>query len=148
VDAVSAEILINQAAQGLRSYAEVKTWFEEHSDLDQLSLLREIGHMALQAGTTSNDALRAAEQTGTKVGAPAVVLMSKDAPKVQMRKVLQLPKTEYARTFVLLIGLLSVADARRRETKCRGNCTHWWHRDLSDGVVVRELLASRRSNEA
>ncbi|WP_344358185.1 DUF5958 family protein [Streptomyces gobitricini] len=30
--------------------------------------------------------------------------------------------------FRLLIAVLAIADARRRERFCSGGCSHWWHR--------------------
>jgi hypothetical protein len=35
------------------------------------------------------------------------------------------------------------ADRRRREPVCRGECNHWWHRDLADPDVVAEVVAER-----
>lgn len=140
-------ILINQVAQGVRPPEEAREWFEQHTEAEQLPLLRDVGYMALQAGMIPADALVAAERTATKPGAPAVVLMGMAPPKVQLEKTLQLPKSEYTRTFLFLIGVLSIADARRRQLKCRDQCSHWWHKDLADENVVREIMAHSEDGE-
>lgn len=51
------------------------------------------------------------------------------------------------RTAVVLLYLLRVADARRRETHCRGACEHWWHRELRDPAVVSALRAAAARGE-
>jgi hypothetical protein len=55
-------------------------------------------------------------------------------------KIIGLPEHEREKSFVLFLGLLAVADGRRRKTACAAGCTHWWHRDLSDPDVVRSTL--------
>jgi hypothetical protein len=135
-------IRINQAAQGVRSLAETRLWFCEHSSHEQRALIQEVGYLALQAGAVPEDAALAASYAAQKRGSPACVLMSKGVPKVQLSKILELPDEENLRSFSFLVGLLSVADARRRQTSCATGCQHWWHRNLREKAVVDDILNS------
>lgn len=38
------------------------------------------------------------------------------------------PLDERRKAFRLLIAVLTIADARRRERFCSGGCNQWWHR--------------------
>lgn len=143
MDVLKAEILINQAAQGMRPMDDLARWFASHTATAQQDLLQHVGYLALQAGARPTDAAVAAEKAGVVVGAPCCVLMAIGPPKSQLAKVLALPPAEHARSFLFLVALLSTADERRRSTRCRDRCDHWWHRDLSDEAVVAEILRSR-----
>jgi hypothetical protein len=137
-----AVIFLNQVAQGIRSVEEARQCYELEPDELRPVWTKEVGNMALQAGATPADAPLAADWAGVKRGAPAVVLFASGVPKVQLRKILALPRQEQSRTCMFLLGLLHVADARRREGVCRGTCSHWWHRDLRNETTVQELISS------
>ncbi|NRA69270.1 MAG: hypothetical protein HRU19_32670, partial [Pseudobacteriovorax sp.] len=55
-----------------------------------------------------------------------------------MEKICTLPENEREKSFKLLVSLLGVSDGRRRSEEVY--CNHWWHRDLSDDEVVRDIL--------
>lgn len=135
-------IRINQMAQGGRSLADASAWFSEHDAQEQRALIQTVGYLALQAGAVPADAKEAAERAGIKPGVPACVLMGKGVPKQQLDKLLELPREENLRSFSFLVGLLSVADARRKASKCAAGCNHWWHRNLGDEEIVKEILDS------
>lgn len=138
-------IRINQAAQGLRSLAETVDWFAAHKADEQRAIIQDVGYLALQAGAVPGDAEAAARYADVKPGIPACVLMGKGVPKVQIGRVLELPGEENVRSFSFLVGLLSVADARRRQSRCASGCGHWWHRDQGDHEVVDEILNSGKA---
>ena len=134
-------ILLNQIAQGCTSIEEGESWFFSQSENRRGPLLRELSAMALQAGFLLADVGPAASLVGLKKGATPCVLLGAGRQKIQVAKVLSLPQSEASSVFRLLIGLLSVADRRRRK-QCEANCQHWWHRDLSDESVVAGLVSS------
>ena len=54
---------------------------------------------------------------------------------------ISLPEPERDKAFRLFLALFSLADERRRKTECASGCSHWWHRDLSDELLVRRLVS-------
>ena len=134
-------IFLNQIAQRCTSFEDGESWFFNQPEDRRRPLLRELSAMALQAGFVPADVRPAASLVRLKKGATPCVLLSVGRPKIQMAKVLSLPQSESSSVFKLLIGLLSIADQRRRK-QCKADCQHWWHRDLSDESVVADLLST------
>jgi hypothetical protein len=62
---------------------------------------------------------------------PCVVVSRAPVPAKAFHKILSLPE--------LLLGLLTVADARRRATQCAQGCSHEWHH-LQDSCGNDEAL--------
>jgi len=134
-------ILLNQYAQGVRKIEDGKDWFSNLSSDEQLLILRELSNLILQAGASINDVNEAIQKSRLKATFTPCVLLQKGSLKIQLSKVLALPFSEYAKVFSLFISLLSIADTRRRNTKCKNGCSHWWHKDLSNDEIVRQILA-------
>ncbi len=134
-------IFLNQAAQGLASLKEAEDWFLKRSKDNRKRILRELSIMALQAGFVPGDVESVVESFDLERTFTPCVLLSSGLPKIQVGKALMLPEVEAVKTFRLLLGLLSVADQRRR-VRCGKDCRHWWHRDLSDESTVAQLLGS------
>nr|WP_268248284.1 DUF5958 family protein [Streptomyces abikoensis] len=55
------------------------------------------------------------------------VLMVREPVMYQGGQIASLPSYEYMKAFRVLISTFSIADTRRRETECRGQCGHSWH---------------------
>ncbi len=140
------EVLLNQIAQGVRPVQEGNAWFAALPGDRRLEILRWLANMATHAGARMGDAEAAIRDAGLKPTATPSVLLSKDNLPVQLAKIVNLPADEQPKAFRLLTALFRVADARRRAVQCAGGCSHWWHRDLSDGGVVEELLSTDLAN--
>ncbi len=141
---LSAEDLlqINRWAAVPGRWEDAKAWFRSQSRERRRAVLRQTGAMAMQAGSRSVDVGPACSAFHLQSTWTPVVLMSRGLLRVQLAKVLGLPEDEMSRAFALLLGLLGVADARRRSAECAGGCSHWWHRDLEDEKVRRSILDS------
>lgn len=133
---------LNRWASTPASKGVALEWFRHQDGERRRDILREIGAMALQGGCMPGDTGTASETFGLNPRWTSVVLMHSGSPKVQLAKVLALPQSEEERTFVTLLALLGVADARRRATKCAAGCSHWWHRDLEAATVRDSILQS------
>jgi hypothetical protein len=138
------EIIVNQLAQGILDWKSGVEWFQGLPVEGRQPVLREIGYIASQAGAKAEDVNEVLRQTGLRDTYTPCVIMRKGQFKAQLAKILVLPPEEQTKVFLLLVGLLSVADARRRETKCAENCNHWWHRNLADPQVVSEIRWGHR----
>ncbi|GGP39888.1 hypothetical protein GCM10010214_11540 [Streptomyces abikoensis] len=55
------------------------------------------------------------------------MLMVREPVMYQGGQIASLPSYEYMKAFRVLISTFSIADTRRRETECRGQCGHSWH---------------------
>jgi hypothetical protein len=136
------ELLVNQIAQGVCPAREGEEWFSALPENEQQEVLRGIANMAVQAGARRDDAEDAVRRSGLKPTVTPCVLLTKENLPVQLAKIVNLPAGEYRKAYTLLMALFQIADARRRVIQCAGGCSHWWHRDLSNGRVVEELLSS------
>jgi hypothetical protein len=136
---IDEEIIVNQISQCIIDWQAGLDWFRTMPSERKHSVLRDLGFMAYQAGFGTEDVSEACKKTGLNERFTPCVLMAKGIPKVQLAKIINLPTQEYDKVFLLLVGLLSVGDARRRSTKCAAGCTHWWHRDLTDAEILRKI---------
>ena len=141
-------ILLNQCAQGVRQLEDGINWFRGLLSDEQREVLRTLSYLTLQAGAGHVDVNNAIRKSELKPTFTPCVLLQKEADLgVQLAKVVSLPPDEHEKSFRLLLCLLSVADERRRDTKCSDGCAHWWHKDLSDEETVNRIRKYLKSGE-
>ena len=91
-------------------------------------MLRDLASIAHQAHLRAEEVGPAMQLAGLKPTFTPCVLVSKGAsPEKAFHKIASLPEAEWEKSFRLLLGLLSIADARRRATHCAQGCSHEWH---------------------
>ncbi|MGX4693523.1 DUF5958 family protein [Streptomyces sp. JNUCC 63] len=77
----------------------------------------------------AEDAPESIRRAGLRPTHTPAVLISRGRIDEQLGKIAGLaPLDERRKAFRLLIAVLTIADARRRERFCSGGCSHWWHR--------------------
>lgn len=130
---------LNRVAQGSIPIDEAIAVMRNSTDAEFPHYMRGVGEMAMSAGFRNEDIPAAALLARVRIGAPACVILSKGTSRGYMDKVTSLRRQDSAQTFRFLLALFQVADRRRRETRCAHGCTHWWHLDLGDAVVVAGL---------
>jgi hypothetical protein len=133
------ELFLNQVAQAVYPSQSGLDWFGKLPIERQRETLRWLANMALQAGARGEDAANAIRQSGLKPTYTPCVLLAKENLPVRAAEIANLPSSEFSKAYRLLMALFQVADARRRATQCANGCLHWWHRDLSDARVTREI---------
>jgi hypothetical protein len=133
------DIQVNQAAQGLREVPELLVAFAALSEEEERSVLRRVNVLALQAGARDSDAAAAIVRSGVRPTRTSAVLMAKGPINIQLAKAATLPQAELSDGVRVAIALLAIADERRRRTKCASGCSHWWHKDLRDDVVLGRI---------
>lgn len=121
---------INSIAHGIQSIEDGKNWFKDLLPDKQFEILGEISTYIQQAGARETDVPEAIEKAQIKETYTPCVLLKNGKLKMQLAKVLNLPSTEYLKSFSILISLLSIADTRRRNNQCKDGCSHWWHQSL------------------
>lgn len=136
-------VRLNQYAQDVRPPHESRAWFGSLSAEQKQDVLRELAVLFQEAHASPDDVPVAVQRAGLKPTHTPSVLMAGGPLRIQAAKVIALPESERDKAFCLFQALLAVSDERRRKTECVAGCSHWWHRDLSDELVVRRLLTQR-----
>jgi hypothetical protein len=122
------DVLLNQLAQGLRPVPEGIDWFDGLDERGQSEVLLFLSHHCVQARAVNEDAPESIRRAGLRPTHTPAVLISRGRIDHQLGKIAALtPRDERRKAFRLLIAVLSIADARRRERYCSGGCGHWWH---------------------
>ncbi|MBT2364067.1 hypothetical protein J7E88_01640 [Streptomyces sp. ISL-10] len=123
------DVLLNELAQGMRPISEGIEWFDGLGQEEQSDALLFLRHHCVQARAVTEDAPESIRRSGLRPTHTPAVLISRGRIDEQLGKVACLtPLDERRKAFRLLIAVLSIADARRRERFCSGGCSHWWHR--------------------
>jgi hypothetical protein len=136
-------VRLNQYAQGFLPMAEARAWFAGLSGEQKQRVLRELGAMLQQAHPVPSEVTAAIAQSAITPTHTPGVLMSRGPFAAQVAKVVALPEAEREKAFLLFITLLGIADGRRRQSECAGGCSHWWHQDLADELLIRRLAHGR-----
>ncbi|MGW1807112.1 DUF5958 family protein [Streptomyces sp. NPDC002078] len=123
----ASERIINEVAQGLRSLEDAIIWFSSLEEVEQRAVLHEIVRYSMQSHVTMDDARKGLLRSGVKPTMTPAVLIVREPILEQMGKIINLPPGELVKSFRVLLSTFAVADTRRRETECRGACSHAWH---------------------
>ncbi|MBW5421655.1 hypothetical protein GKQ77_08750 [Streptomyces sp. BG9H] len=122
------DVLLNQLAQGLRPMSQGIEWFDSLGQEAQYKVLLFLCHHCVQARAVAADAQEAIRRAGLRPTHTPAVLISRGRIDEQLGKIACLtPLDERRKAFRLLIAVLTIADARRRERFCSDGCSHWWH---------------------
>lgn len=78
----------------------------------------------MQAHITTADGRAGVARSGVKPTANPSVMICMEPPRYGF---VGLPSAEHLKAFRVLVSVFAVADARRRETNCKGACGHAWH---------------------
>ena len=133
-----AEIAINSLAQGFTSLPEGEAWFASLVSSERRKILKDLHHCIFQSHPEPDEVEVAIKLSGIKPSmTPCVVLVKwRTHPARGAEAVAGLPESEHMKAFKVLLALFSVADERRRNTQCRGRCTHEWH-NLAHVVALK-----------
>jgi len=129
------EIMLNLIAQGLKTVSEGIDWFENMSVDEKNEVLRDLYILCTQAGAGCRHVDEAIKNSQLKPTYTPCVLLKKcvgNNIKDQLVKIVTLPLNEKSKSFRLLLSLFTVADKERRTERCKGECYHWWHQDLTE----------------
>ncbi|MDD4402598.1 MAG: DUF5958 family protein [Desulfitobacteriaceae bacterium] len=138
-------ILINQYAQGVVSRDKIKDWYLALQEIEKQSVVKSIWVLATQAQVKEDDIPVAAEAAGLKQTHTPVVMISKGDMSLNNRgyKLSALSGTVLNQAFWFVLECFALAERRRREKEGPDECNHWWHKDLSDDRVVKEILEGK-----
>lgn len=118
------ERVVNEIAQGLRTLDAGEGWFSGLAPTRRQEALQEVAGYAIQAHITAADGRAGVARSGVKPTANPSVMICMEPPRYGFAG---LPPAEYAKAFRVLVSVFAVADTRRREMYCKGDCGHAWH---------------------
>lgn len=123
------DVMLNELAQGLRPMPQGIDWFSVLTPEEQSQTLRFLVHHCIQARAVTEDGPESISRAGLRPTHTPAVLITRGPIDHQLGKIAGLtPIDERHKAFRLLIAVLAIADARRRERFCSDGCSHWWHR--------------------
>lgn len=115
-------------------------WFDSLDRDGQSEVLVFLRHHCLQARAVDEDGPESIRRAGLRQTHTPAVLITRGRIDQQLGKIAALtPVDERRKSFRLLIALLAIADARRRERFCSGGCGHWWHQMSPADPAVRSI---------
>jgi Family of unknown function (DUF5958) len=121
--------IINRAAQSPNSLEMICDWALGLDSSDRRTALQFLAGACQQAHPLPEEGKTAVGMSGLKPSfTPCVMLSAVPYPEQAVYRIAELPDDESNKSFRLLFCLFVVADTRRRETQCRGICTHEWHK--------------------
>jgi len=119
------ELKVNLFAQDRLTSEELLDWFKNYDN--KPIALRTIMMYFAQARPTKNEIEMGIIASGQKDTFTAAVLLRKYSIIELVGKLTNLPDKELIKTFIFITAIFKIADTRRRETKCKDGCTHFWH---------------------
>ncbi|MFF9011243.1 DUF5958 family protein [Streptomyces goshikiensis] len=118
------ERVVNGIAQELCTLDDGVAWFTGLTPARRQEVLQETTGYVMQAHITAADGHAGVAQSGVKPTANPAVMICMNPPRYGFSS---LPADEHIKAFRVLVSVFAVADTRRRQTHCKGTCTHTWH---------------------
>ncbi len=140
---IDEEILINQWAQGVVDDQAIQKIYLARKPEEVPSLLRNVCELVQQASASNQDMEATISAAPIKATRSVCVILRKGVNNEVLQKLVSLKGTDAEDSFLLLLYLFRIADNRRRANE--KECTHWWHRDLSNPLVVEAVKRERKA---
>ncbi|VAW77752.1 hypothetical protein MNBD_GAMMA12-3207 [hydrothermal vent metagenome] len=121
------ELKINKLAQGLIPFEEGLAWYDESDAEFRNKIMKVLDLCIYQSHPTNEDIEEGIKESGLKETYSPCVLVRKKPFNDVRQKVLNMPEPDLRRSFILFLSIFGAADKHRRETLCKGGCTHEWH---------------------
>lgn len=102
-------------------------WFNESGPEQREDILRALNMCIFQSHPTEEDIKDGIAESGLKETYSPCVLVLRKPFNLARQKAMSLTGLDQERAFRLFLFIFSVADRRRRETQCKGGCSHDWH---------------------
>ena len=135
-------ILLNKYVQGIVTQETIYDWFHSFQESDKRLIIKNIWSLAIQAQVLESDLESAAKAAGLKTThTPVVILFSgKTTFKNRGYKLSDLKGNVLNQAFRLVLECFALAEQRRKFMEGSLPCHHWWHKDLSDELIIKEIL--------
>jgi hypothetical protein len=135
---IDEELVLNRWVQGNEDDSAVLRVFSEWSKRGD-DILLSVSQLCKQASPRNEHIEVVLRNVPFNPERSACVLLSKGISSEIFFRLRSLKGRDAEDAFWVFLHLLKVADQDRKRNKCKGECSHWWHRDLSDPVVLLEI---------
>jgi len=138
-------VLLNKYAQQLIMRETIYDWYSSFKEFEKKQIVKNVWYLALQAQVLESDIEKAAEISALKTTHTPVVMLSqgKDPFKNRGFNLSKLDGVVLNQAFKLVLECFALAEQRRRFAEGSLPCHHWWHKDLSDENVIKEILTDK-----
>ncbi len=139
-------IRINQLVRGKIDFVGFEQWFNESSDENRRQLFHLLNEFAHQAGVNNAVFTEAIQAAGISEDDPTVLRIGslRVEPHLAAIEIAMwietLPSDSLHQHLRFLVSLFGTAEGRVFQRERPEYCNHWWHRDLLDERVVKDLL--------
>jgi hypothetical protein len=142
-------IRVNQLIRGRIDFDGFWAWYGSLELARRRALAYLLCEFAYQAGVTDaiwDDALAASGLPASDPVVQQVLATSRgELPLFRLYEFLEaVPEKDLPAAFRLFVYLFGTAEGRVYRGESKEHCNHWWHRDLLDERVVRDLLSNPR----
>ena len=138
-------IRVNQLVRGRTNFEGFQAWYDAIAPDQRQSLACLLCELAHQAGVDDgiwDEALTASGVTATEPVVRRVLAAGRmEFPVSRLYElIIALPEKDLPTVFRLVVHLFGTAEGKVYRADTLAWCNHWWHRDLLDDRVVRDLL--------
>jgi hypothetical protein len=142
-------IRVNQLIRHRIDFEGFRDWYASLSPEQRRALAYLLCEFAYQAGVSDAIWDEALVASGLPAADSVVqqvwCVRQAEYPLVRLYEFLQaLPDVALPTVFRLFVYLFGTAEGRVYREESKEDCNHWWHRDLLDERVVRDLLSDPR----
>lgn len=132
------EILINKYGQGLVNKEPLLQFFKSLEEISQKAILNDMLFLIQQSKAKDDDIDLAILNSGLKSTYTPCVLLKKGVLNYNLERIINLPKQEMTKVFLLLLSLFREAYQRRFLME-KNNPEKWWYWDLSDESNISRI---------
>lgn len=132
------EILLNKYGQGLVNVQPLLSIFENIEVASKRCFLNDMLFLIQQSKPDNKDVESAIIESGLKPTYTPCVLLKKGVSNHNLEKLIQLPKYELNKVFLLLLSLFKIAYKRRFAIE-KNHPEKWWYWDLSDETNIDKI---------
>ena len=142
-------IRVNQLVRGRIDFDGFRAWYDTLPPEQRRALTYLLCEFAHQAGVRDDTWDEALAASGLPASDPVVQRLwsarRAEFPVFPLYEfVVAVPEEDLPTVFRLFVYLFGTAEGAVYRGERKEWCNHWWHRDLLDQRVVRELLADPR----
>lgn len=135
---IDDEILINKYGQDLIAIGQLQDRFELLNTSKRKVFLSYLVNLILQSRPNPDDIDLAIKVSELKSTYTPCVLLRKGVTNAPLQRIIDLPESEFSKTFVLFLNLFKIA-YKRRFDKEKNEPNKWWYWDLSDNDKIKQI---------
>ena len=136
---IKEELLLDRYAQGLAQREIIVELFNSFSISNKKNYLEELIHLIKQSKPQNDDIVTSIKDSNLKGTYTPCVMLKKGIESHLLRRMIDLPQSEYEKVLILFLSIFKVAYLRRFEAE-KNDPNKWWYWDLSDKNNVEAIL--------